>query len=885
MTAASLATRVIAADQGEGLKLLRGSKVPGVSREFFERVVELAGSDPQAARRAVSKWPVFYKAGDEPAYALRARGVGERLEGRWLQSAESFLAAGRLATNAVDNLAFSVGAIDSLARSGKVAEALRLGRSMARKLAELGESGVAAKIFLNLGNALLWQDRYREARHLFEQAISHLADQVPRVEGAAAQLGLSTSHLFSGDPQEAIDHALAAKATFLQLGSKVHAATCDMNAAHAAILIGQADRAVEIILECGPAFESLPAEAANAREFLGDAYLRLNQWDEAMDSFEEALSHRSVLPPANIANCLLGLGLARAALQNTSKARRHLAAAASAYERLGILPWQASALSALARLEVAVGRLTTANRLAVEAVEVGRRGGSSYHRAVALLAASEVLTATGQDASALLGEASRIVARNRFIGLAWEVPYLRALSASGRVQLRLLRRSYRLILEHRLLTTSVASRMSFLRDKEGVLRALIGKLLANPTPSHVREVIGVVESTRSIALLDEIASSSSSDLSPSVVRRLQELRRQLASDPLEVLPGDPMRRSRVAHPSRSAVRREWLELTRTIISPKASPSAGSSQDSVIFVDAGAELYALNGRRAIPLGMGQAELLNAVGWLRFELLSPMVTSAEEGPILASLERLAQILVRPWLRHGSLRICPTGSLWQVPWAALIRAFGSDQEPILCLHPSAQPPLSPHGMYKNGRVCLWISRASNLPYVKHEADVLRRLFPDVTIIESAAGARDSLRSQSYEILHVAAHAGHEPSNPMFSYLEFEDGRVYATEIARSSFSASFVNLSACDTATVSTPNPSEPDGLARAFLARGAEAVLGSMWPLNDEASLVFNERFYTELSYSKGIVGSLGIAREGVGNWRSHPFYWAPFVLFGGYHSKR
>jgi CHAT domain-containing protein len=119
------------------------------------------------------------------------------------------------------------------------------------------------------------------------------------------------------------------------------------------------------------------------------------------------------------------------------------------------------------------------------------------------------------------------------------------------------------------------------------------------------------------------------------------------------------------------------------------------------------------------------------------------------------------------------------------------------------------------------------------------------------------------------------------MFSFVELSDGRLYATEIARSSASIGMATLSACDSGSLSVVTKDEPDGLARALLARGARFVVGTSWKLDDEAASVMMPAYYKALIEGGEVTDGLRTARgETRARW-PHPYFWGPLVAFGGY----
>ncbi|MEU3648297.1 CHAT domain-containing protein [Lentzea sp. NPDC034063] len=72
---------------------------------------------------------------------------------------------------------------------------------------------------------------------------------------------------------------------------------------------------------------------------------------------------------------------------------------------------------------------------------------------------------------------------------------------------------------------------------------------------------------------------------------------------------------------------------------------------------------------------------------------------------------------------------------------------------------------------------------------------------------------------IAHIAAHGHVNPDNPLFSYLELEDGPLYGYDIARIEHPPEIVVLSACES------------GLARAFLDAGTRAVIATTLTVPD------------------------------------------------------
>ena len=71
----------------------------------------------------------------------------------------------------------------------------------------------------------------------------------------------------------------------------------------------------------------------------------------------------------------------------------------------------------------------------------------------------------------------------------------------------------------------------------------------------------------------------------------------------------------------------------------------------------------------------------------------------------------------------------------------------------------------------------------------------------------------------------------------------------------------------------------GIARAFLAAGARSVLVALWPIDDEATMMFMKSFYRHLKEGKtasaAVQQPMKFIRES--EQFSEMRYWAPFIL--------
>lgn len=113
-----------------------------------------------------------------------------------------------------------------------------------------------------------------------------------------------------------------------------------------------------------------------------------------------------------------------------------------------------------------------------------------------------------------------------------------------------------------------------------------------------------------------------------------------------------------------------------------------------------------------------------------------------------------------------------------------------------------------------------------------------------------------------------------------EGEDGILYAAEVSTLVLeNTSLVILSACETGLGEIRNGEGVYGLQRSFRQAGARAVLMSLWPVSDEATMEIMTVFYKALISGKNKHDALDEARAIIRKKYDHPFYWGAFVLTG------
>lgn len=816
-------------------------------------------SDPGDVGRLARHWRAIVEYGDDPAQGYRAHGIACRARGRWSAAAESFIHAGRLARDPIARASLPIGAIDSLARDGRIEEGVLLGRRLARRLLRLGQSDLAGRALLNAGNAVLWADRYREAKQLLERAIERL--ETPSL-AVGARLGLSTCELYGGSTARSLELADQALAEFEALDQDYSAALCRLNRGQAHLLLGRPDQALSDLLSARDRLSG--PDLARTEEFLGDTYLRLQLAPEAIDAYERALALGAT--PLNTANCRLGLGMARDLSGRPREARTEFARAERAYRKVNNAVWESVAALDAARLAHDRSRATrVADRL--------KSVGGPYHRCWSSIVVLEM--AGSNPLPAEIARALRDVRRGGFIDLEWRLWALRARSAAPRERLRLYRRMLDSILEARLLIRSHLARTQYLVDKSEAVREYLSLLLARGRAPDVREALEAVTALRSAALVDEVLSARPGALSAESRAQLEVLRSELS---VSGESSGGSRRARVGRPSVS-LRRAWREICHHTVNRLSSPF-GPATPATVFV-LGDRAYRLGQGRSTPLGLGPADLRRELRMIEYDLLEPTICpDGDPAAVLCRIERLAERLFESGMGFIG-PICPDGELWQVPWQAVISALDPARSALLVPTPRFGGTAIDLRLPRRPAVTIWAGQAGDIPHVRAEVRAVLAAFPEARVCTTAAEVLESLEGGRIDLLHAATHGRLDASNPMFSSLELGGQRLFAADLARARVRPKLVFLSACETARLTALNRDEPDGLARAFLALGAEAVVGSQWPLDDAIASIFTGHAIEALAGGATLGEAMRSGRNKARSLRSHPYFWASMVSIGGF----
>ncbi|MBK7002491.1 MAG: CHAT domain-containing protein [Rhodoferax sp.] len=180
--------------------------------------------------------------------------------------------------------------------------------------------------------------------------------------------------------------------------------------------------------------------------------------------------------------------------------------------------------------------------------------------------------------------------------------------------------------------------------------------------------------------------------------------------------------------------------------------------------------------------------------------------------------------------------------------------------------------------------------LPGVKEEIKVLNGILQGTSLLNAQFTVdqfRNKTESGTYQIVHIASHGvfgGSAENSFIMAFDDVIDMNGLQTVLRAEKFQnhpIELLTLSACETAE---GNDRAPLGISGAAIKARAKSVLGTLWPVDDEAARTLMENFYTNISSGKqGKAQALRQAQLSLlrNTPLVHPFYWAPFVLIGNW----
>lgn len=934
----------VAADESARRRLLRGSPglhTPGAVKGLYEEVVRLYRVDLQKADRLArsAEW-IAERLGDDGcrAQGLLAAAHVAFMKGRYAAAFALYRRARNLYRQLgreLDAARTTSFALQSLIYLGRYRQAFQWARQARTTFEKHGDRLRLARLDVNVANILYRQDRFLEARNLYERAYGELRQSGGPADVAVALRNMAVCSISVNDFEGALRAYRNAREHCRRHRMPLLAAEADYNIAYLHYLRGEYTRAIELY-----------GSARRLAEKVGDAYhralcdldqsemsLELNLAEEggqlalrAWRSFQElGMGYEAAKALANRAIASSHEGRPEEALSLFARARRLFVT-----ERNAVWPSLTDLYRALVLYEK--GRMPEARRLGRSALRFFARSPMPGKAALAELLLARIDLASGAPARSLRRARSALERSRRADspGLAYQAYFV-----LGHIHEALDNRpaayaSYRKAhgaLENlRGHLEGEELKIAFVKDKLEVYERLVRISLDRAAaPRRSETTFGYIEAAKSRSLADLIAFRAHAlpapgGGAPRRVERARMLRQQLnwysrrltlegtSADP-RAAPSARRLRSR-ARACESALAGVLRELKETDPEFAVVQNAGTASVESIraalpeqtqlleYYQAGDLLHVclLDGGQLKILPLGSASRARE----EFRLLQFQISKFRLGadyirrfgaPLeeatRAHLKELYEQLLAPVrgsLRGSSLVVVPHGFLHYLPFHALLdggRYLGDDFSITYAPSASVYSLCRSKRPRSRGEALVLGLPDALTPHIADEARAVASSLPNARLLlgREATAARLREYGATARFIHIATHGLFRQDNPMFSSIRLGTSELNLFDLYELDLSAELVTLSGCGTGLNAVVGGDELLGLVRGLLYAGARAVLGTLWDVHDESTAVFMKLFYERLRSTSDKAAALQWTMKRLRAIHPHPYFWAPFVLTG------
>jgi CHAT domain-containing protein/tetratricopeptide (TPR) repeat protein len=284
------------------------------------------------------------------------------------------------------------------------------------------------------------------------------------------------------------------------------------------------------------------------------------------------------------------------------------------------------------------------------------------------------------------------------------------------------------------------------------------------------------------------------------------------------------------------------------------------------------------------------------------------SASAATVNSRLSSLYDLLLRPVAGHLGRPGAPVvllvdGEIAAIPFAALRDSargrYLIEDHPLRYAATLSDAAAPPPAWEAGGRALLvgdptfnaqFYPKLDPLPVAGREADTLRGIYPDHTILKGSAATVEAFMAAApgARIIHYAGHSFFDDTRPERSYLLLAGadttGRLRAGEVEEMNLrGVRLVVLSACRTLRARQGRSGGFAGLSRSLLMAGAGGVVGAMWEVDDELTLPVMVAFHEKYAESGDPAAALAAAQLKMialnDTAASSPAVWAAFRYAG------
>jgi tetratricopeptide (TPR) repeat protein len=855
------------------------------------------------------------------------RGENENAVGLLDQAADQFcvLAEDLLAAQT------QVSKIYALALLGKYEQAIETGNAALAVFEQRKDFFAAARLEHNLGNISWRRDRYKDAEKYYESAWQRYLALNDQKHLAMLENSYAVIKTFQNDfrAAELLYSQSLARAKVEKMF--VTEAEIEAGAGNLAFFRGRYDEALKHLERSRRNYSALkmPHQAAVADLEIADVYLELNLLNEAIDVYERvAPEFERLKMKAEEARARAQFGRALADSKRFDEALNELRTAQKLYLEEENAIGEAAVKMIKAGLLLDSENFIEAKNLAQEAAAAFKKGNNPRR-----FLFSRWLVASAEERAGNLVVAKNILRETLKSAVKEELPEIIWLSETALGRLAGLRNNFKNAERHFKNAVTIIEKMRApLAADEFRTAYLANRLspyheLANifrRKPKTLFKSFVWTERARSQALLNLLGESVSDPniaMTPNVElqKRLEELREELnwfynlihrraenADSQSDIENWQAEIRLRERETNNLILQAEAESEKSTAITTdfdlrKLQKTLGAENRVLIeFADFQGELAAFvadENELGLIENLGKSEDVQKIlEQLHFQFGTLRYGARAVGKHLPELKRRAhrhlnnlyEMLLAPLEdRFGdkSLVIVPTGNLHYVPFHAL---YDGNQFVIEKRAVSYAPSagvlqfLLEKSKPKFEKILAVGFADERVPQVEREVLNLAETSAKTRVLTGSeatfAAVRENLK-QNFDVLHLACHGQFRAENPLFSSLHLADGWATVRDAAKLNLRNSLVVLSACETGLSRIAGGDELLGLVRGFLAAGANALVLTLWTVNDESAAVIMNEFYQNLQKNDSLATSLRKAQLKFIEQDFHPYFWSPFALVG------
>lgn len=184
--------------------------------------------------------------------------------------------------------------------------------------------------------------------------------------------------------------------------------------------------------------------------------------------------------------------------------------------------------------------------------------------------------------------------------------------------------------------------------------------------------------------------------------------------------------------------------------------------------------------------------------------------------------------------------------------------------------------------------VKSVPELYYGYNEALEIQQLFPESEIYSGSEFNRlNFTRNIDKKFIHLATHGYSNKIQRSECFFvmrtsESDTSHFSYTDITSMNFSPLLVNLGSCESGLGQYVIGAGTYSLSRAFLEKGTQTVIKTLWQIDDKASSYFMKSFYMNWLGAMSLSEALNETKLNFQSRKDiykHPYYWAGFVLEG------